>query len=106
MQVQMPRQSPYAIVLSPEEREVLEARARQQSAPYREVIRAKLILLAAQGLENEQIAQRLDVTRPTVSKWRGRFYARRLKGLDDAARSGRPPAFSPSAGCRRQGAGL
>ncbi len=102
----MPRPSPYEIVLSPEEREVLEARAHQQSAPYREVIRAKMILLAAEGLENEQIAQRLDVTRPTVSKWRGRFHALRLEGLRDAPRSGRPPAFSPSGGRRRQGAGL
>lgn len=102
----MPRPSPYEIVLSPEERRGLESLARQQSAPYREVIRAKMILLAAEGLENEQIAQRLDVRRATVSKWRSRFHTRRLEGLRDAPRSGRPPAFSPSAGRRRQGAGL
>ncbi|MDQ3523033.1 MAG: helix-turn-helix domain-containing protein [Gemmatimonadota bacterium] len=102
----MPRQSPYGIVLSPEEQSILEARARQYRAPHAEVVRAKLILLAAQGLENERIAQRLDLTRQMVSKWRKRFHAERLEGLCDSPRSGRPPAFSPSGGGRGQGARL
>jgi transposase len=70
---------------------------------HAEVIRAKVILLAAQGLENEQVARRLDLSRQMVSKWRKRFYYKRLEGLSDAPRSGRPPAFSPSGGCQGQG---
>lgn len=102
----MSRHSPFAIVLTPEEQQVLEARARQYTIPHAEVLRAKLILLAAQGLENEQIAQRLDLSRQRVSKWRKRFSQLRPEGLRDAARSGRPPTFSPGAGRRDQGAGL
>lgn len=91
----MPRKSPYPIELSPEERAILEARARKYTLPYREVIRAKIILLAAEGLENKQIAERLDLTRPDVSKWRKRFYLYRLAGLEESPRRGRPPDFSP-----------
>lgn len=98
--------SPFGIVLSPEEQQVLEARARQYTIAHAEVIRAKLILLAAQGLENEAIAQRLDLSRQRVSKWRKRFYHLRLAGLRDAARSGRPPTFSPCGSREGQGAGL
>lgn len=92
----MPRKSPYPIELTPEERGVLEARARKYTLPYREVIRAKIVLLAAEGLENKRIAERLDITRPDVSKWRKRFFRHRLAGLEDEPRRGRPPDFSPS----------
>ena len=92
----MPRKSPYPIELTPEEREILEARARKYTLPYREVIRAKIVLLAAEGLENTRIAERLDITRPDVSKWRKRFHRHRLAGLEDDPRRGRPPDFSPS----------
>jgi len=94
----MPRQSPYIITLSPEERRTLEARARQYTSSYREVVRAKLVLLAAQGLENKEIGERLDMPRPVVSKWRKRFFRERLAGLEDLPRRGRPSAFSPSGG--------
>lgn len=93
----MPRQSPYVIELTPEERESLESRARQYTSPYRDVIRAKLVLLAAEGRENKEIAELLDTPRPVVSKWRKRFFHERLAGLDDRPRGGRPSAFSPSA---------
>jgi transposase len=91
----MPRKSPYPIELSREERDILEARARKYTLPYREVIRAKIVLLAAEGLENTQIAERLDITRPDVSKWRKRFFRQRLAGLEESPRRGRPPDFSP-----------
>ena len=91
----MPRKSPYKIVLSKAERDELEAMARQYTAPYRDVIRAKIILLAAEGLENKQIGERLDVGRQIVSKWRKRFFQERLAGLAERSRRGRPPAFSP-----------
>lgn len=92
----MPRKSPYPIELTREEREILEARARKYTLPYREVIRAKIVLLAAEGLENTQIAERLDLTRADVSKWRKRFFRHRLAGLEERPRRGRPPDFSPS----------
>jgi len=91
----MPRQSPYRIVLAQSEREALETVARKYTSPYRDVIRAKIALLAAQGLENKQIGERLDVPRQIVSKWRKRFFEERLAGLEERSRRGRPPAFSP-----------
>lgn len=95
----MPRSSPHVIELSDEERETLESRARQYTLPYRDVIRAKMILLAAEGRENKEIAELLDTPRPVVSKWRKRFFHERLAGLEDRPRGGRPSAFSPSADC-------
>ena len=92
----MPRVSPYVIALTPAERSVLEARARRYTLPYRDVVRAKVVLLAAEGLENKEIGERLDMPRPVVSKWRKRFFRERLDGLEDRSRRGRPPAFSPS----------
>ena len=91
----MPRSSPFHIVLTPQEREELEARTRKYTSPYRAVIRAKIVLLAAQGLPNESIAARLDTPRQIVSKWRKRFALARLSGLDEQPRGGRPALFSP-----------
>lgn len=102
----MPRRSPYVITLSPKERRVLEARARRYTLSYREVVRAKIVLLAAEGLENTAIGERLDLPRPVVSKWRQRFFRQRLVGLDELPREGRPPVFSPSGGRAGKGAGL
>ena len=68
-----PRASPYVIVLTHDERSILEARARRYTLPYRDVVRAKVVLLAAEGLENKEIGERLDMPRPVVSKWRKRF---------------------------------
>jgi transposase len=102
----MPRESPYVIRLSLEERQVLEARSRQYTLPYRDVVRAKIVLLAAQGLENKEIGERLDTPRPIVSKWRKRFFRERLAGLEERSRGGRPPAFSPSRRRTGQGGGM
>lgn len=99
----MPRSSPYRIVLSDQERDELEARARRYTSPYSEVVRAKIVLMAAEGLRNDQIAARLDTPRQIVSKWRKRFYEHRLAGLDDLPRVGRPPAFPPRGGGGDQG---
>ena len=92
----MPRSSPFRIVLTPQEREELEARTRKYTSPYRDVIRAKIVLLAAQGLPNDSIAARLDTPRQIVSKWRKRFALARLPGLDEQPRGGRPALFPPS----------
>jgi transposase len=63
--------------------------------PYREVVRAKIVLMAAQGLDNDEIAARLDTRREIVSKWRKRFFEQGLPGLEERPRGGRPPAFPP-----------
>ena len=91
----MPRKSPYLIELLPDEQRELEARARKYTLPYRDVVRAKIVLLAAQGLSNDRIAARLDLPRQIVSKWRKRFYQKGFPGLDEQARNGAPTRFSP-----------
>lgn len=91
----MPGKSPYQIELTDEEQHVLEKTAAQYTLPHREVVRAKIVLLAAEEVSNRDIAQRLDVCRKTVSKWRKRFFEERLAGLQDRPRAGCPPAFSP-----------
>ena len=91
----MARKSPYVIDLSEPEREVLEGQARRYTLPYRDVVRAKIVLMAADGLDNDEIAARLDTRREVVSKWRKRFYLQRLGGLEERPRRGRPATFPP-----------
>jgi transposase len=91
----MPRNSPYWVELSQEEKTKLEALAQKYTAPYFSVVRAKIVLLAAQGLSNDEIGSRLDLARQVVSKWRKRFCEKRLAGLSDQSRPGRPARFSP-----------
>jgi len=94
----MPRRSPYAIVLRHEERRELEARAAKYTLPYFQVARARMILYAAEGLSNDQIAHRLDTRREVVSLWRKRFFTERLAGLEERPRPGRPRSFPPRTG--------
>jgi transposase len=91
----MPRTSPYKIELSDEERVILEARARRYTSAYRDVIRAQMVLLAAEGLGNDEIARRLNSRRIVVSMWRKRFFEERISGLEERPRQGRPSAFPP-----------
>jgi transposase len=91
----MPRRSPYVLRLSAEQRQELEARARRYTLPYRDVVRAKIVLMAAEGYDNDEIALRLDTRREIVSKWRKRFFEQGLPGLEERPRGGRPPVFSP-----------
>ena len=91
----MPRKTPFLITLTNHERLILEEAARKYTSPYFHVVRAKVILMAAQGLRNDQIAQRVCLPRQIVSKWRKRFFEERLEGLENLPRSGRPPGFSP-----------
>jgi transposase len=90
----MPRLSPCVIELTASERQALETMARKYTAPYRDVVRAKVILLAADGWQNDQIAARLDMPTQHVSKWRKRFCHERLAGLIDRPRRGRPARAS------------
>lgn len=96
----VPRKSPFVIDLSADERRKLQAVARQYTSQYRDVIRAKIALYAADGLDNDQIAARLDTPRQIVSKWRKRFFEERLAGLEERPRVGRPARFSPQRGDR------
>ena len=91
----MPRKSPFNVNLSSEERQTLESMARKYTSPYCDVIRAKIILLANEGLSNDVIASRLDTPRQIVSKWRKRFAFARLPGLEEQPRGGRKARFSP-----------
>ena len=91
----MPRKSPYTLLLDIEEKEQLEAISRKYTSPYRDVMRAKVVLLAAQGLSNKEIGMRLDLPRQIVSKWRKRFFDQRLAGLQEQSRRGRPRTFPP-----------
>ncbi len=88
------------------ERRELRRRAGQYTRPYREVIRAKVVLLAADGLSDVEIAARLDVTDRMVAKWRRRFALEGLPGIDERPRPGRPRSFSPRPDRRDQGVGL
>jgi transposase len=81
--------------LSEAERRELESRARRYTLPYRDVVRAKIVLLAAEGLRNDEIADRLDTRREVVSKWRKRFYEQGMAGLEELPRTGRPSDFPP-----------
>ena len=102
----MPRVSPFVIHLSPAQKARLNSMARKYTSPYRDVIRAKIILYAAQGLGNDEIGARLDTPRQIVSKWRKRFFEEGLPGLEEQARSGRPARFPPQRRRRGQGSGL
>jgi hypothetical protein len=96
----MPGRSPYRIELSDEERSGLESLARSYTSPYWQVTRSQMVLMAADGLRNDQIAARLRCGREVVSQWRKRFFEQRRDGLEDGPWRGRPPVFPPS-GSRR-----
>ena len=86
----MPRKSPFSIELSGQEAAELSRRATKYTLPYFEVVRARMILMAALGLDNDEIAARLDTRREVVSLWRKRFFTDRLAGLAERERPGRP----------------
>ncbi len=83
------------IALSAGQRQVLQARAGRARAEQRDALRARIVLAAADGHSNAAIAERQGVTDDTVRKWRGRFAARGLDGLDDLPCSGRPRIYGP-----------
>ncbi len=91
----MPRRSPYSISLSTAERIELERISKKYTSSYYFVVRAKIVLMAAAGLDNQTIGERLSLPRQIVSKWRKRFFEERLEGLEDMPRAGRPSDFSP-----------
>jgi transposase len=86
----MPNPHAVQLVLSEEEREQLEAWARRPSSAQALAERSRIVLCAAEGMKNTQIAARLGLSRHTAGKWRARFAAERLDGLVDEPRPGRP----------------
>ena len=87
------RQAP-VVVLSEQERETLERWARRPKSAQALALRCRIVLAAAAGESNEEIAARLACNRNTVGKWRGRFVERRLDGLHDEPRPGKPRTIS------------
>jgi len=82
------------VTLTASERKILKKRVRGAKTPYRDRLRAQIVLAAARGRDNERIAAGLGASVNTVRKWRGRFAERRLAGLKDLPRSGRPRVIS------------
>lgn len=82
-----------ALYVTPEQREVLETWSRSRAIPHRQVQRARIVLLAAEGVANEVIADQLNTSKPSVLKWRARFTEAGVDGLDDAPGRGRRPVY-------------
>lgn len=85
----MSRTAP-TVELTQEERSKLDQLANRPSTPQAHALRARIVLLAATGIRNDDIAAQLEVTSQTASKWRRRFVESGLDGLFDAPRSGPP----------------
>ena len=81
------------IALAPEEQSFLEAVERRATSAKRDVFRAGVILRAAAGASNAEIAASMRTRPATASKWRGRFLRDRLHGLQDAPRPGKPATY-------------
>ena len=86
----MPNKTAAALVLRNGDRPQLEALLRSNTAPAGVAQRARIVLLAAEGVANYEIAERVGVTRPTVNLWRNRYAAKGLAGLDGVRPPGRP----------------
>jgi transposase len=83
-----------SVILSPDQREILESRARAGGVK-RGAERARIVLLAAAGLQDKQIAAQLRIMPATAARWRNRFLDSGLAALDkDAPRSGRRPSIT------------
>src|SRR5271157_1840984 len=87
------RKSDSIVVLTAEEKEKLEEIVHSRIAPFRSVQRARIILLAAEGMANKAIAEEVGLSRAMVVGRRQRFLELRLNALEDASRSGRKPRY-------------
>src|SRR3954465_9799684 len=86
----MPTPAAVVVELTDEERACLEAWSRRRKTAQALALRSRIVRPAADGAANYEIAEQLGVSRPTVTKWRNRFAQRRLEGLLDEPRPGRP----------------
>ena len=78
------------LVLTDEERQTLQRWTRRAKTAQALALRAKIVLACADGATNKEVAEQRGIWPQTVGKWRGRFVARRLEGLSDEDRPGRP----------------
>ncbi|MGH9200877.1 MAG: IS630 family transposase [Vicinamibacterales bacterium] len=85
----MPNPAP-ALDVSASDRETLRSWTRSSATSAAQAQRARIILLASDGLPNKTIAEQLAVSRPTVIQWRARFTDGGIEALEDQPRSGRP----------------
>src|SRR3954464_3358947 len=100
---------PPSVILSESQRDDLESFTRRHSAPQQLVLRARIVLAAADGLNNSQVARLLDVSIPTARAWRERWVGLQAAPVDDlgvddrladAPRPGRPPRITAEQVCR------
>jgi transposase len=80
--------------VSADQRQVLELWSRSRVLPQRQVLRARIVLLAADGVANEVIASQLGCSKPNVLKWRARFEDDGIEGLEEAPGRGRPAVYA------------
>src|SRR5271165_3283809 len=89
----MSRPSPFVVRLSAKDRAILEEWSSSRTTAHADVVRARIVLLAAASVQNVDLAWRVGVCVDVVSKWRKRFCEEGLTGLKDRPRSGRPRTF-------------
>ena len=89
-----------AIVLTEEERSLLERRVKARTATQREVLRARIVLMAAAGKENQAIAEEVGLSPHSVAAWRNRFALGRMTGLTNRARKRTPIKYTAEDRCR------
>lgn len=82
------------VELSDEERDQLQRWVRRRMSAQGLALRSRIVLACAEGVSNTEVALRVGVSLPTVRKWRSRFLSRRLEGLHDEPRPGRPATIS------------
>jgi transposase len=82
-------------VLSEQDRKTLESTARASTSSARDIFHARIVLLAAEGLRSDAIAERLHTREATVSQWRRWFGAEGMAGLLDRPRAGHKPLYTP-----------
>jgi len=87
------------LAITDEERAELERRVRAHTTPQRSAKRARVVLLAADGIPNRRIAPMVGMNQHTVAQWRRRFATERLAGLKDRKRPGRPWSTTTTNGC-------
>ena len=87
-------------ILTKEEEAILRNRSRSQTEGYRDVVRAKIVLMSAEGVSDVEIAKDLSLSPTTVRTWRLRFLSDRIEGLNDRPRSGRPPLHDKEKLCK------
>src|SRR6266853_980332 len=83
-----------AIVLTAAERAELDGLARSTRTEYRLRQRARIVLLAAEGMATRAIARTVGCTTGTASKWRVRYSEQRLAGLDETGNRGNDPKYT------------